>query len=506
MKDGCVETRWGTVRGAREGGLQVFRGIPYARPPLGDLRFRAPRTPLPWSGERDATRFGPSAPQNPLLLPLPGMDVGPVDEDCLYLNVWTPGADDLRRPVMVWIHGGGFVIGSGSQTLYDGAALARRGDVVVVTLNYRLGPLGFLHLRDLCPDLEGAVANAGLRDQVAALEWVRDHIESFGGDPGRVTVFGESAGGMSVGTLLGMPSARGLFHRAIAQSGAGHNFHTRETATEVARSFLDELGLAPARAAGTLRELPVGRLLDTQQQTLLKLGRSRGLLPFQPGVDGDSLPAQPLAAVRGGAVADVPLLTGTTRDEWRLFAFIDADVLHQDAAGVAARLAERLPDLDAEELLATYRQARQGRAGVGPSDLFFAVETDRVFRIPALRLAEAQCTHQRSTFLYRFDWESPGLGGALGACHAIELPFVFGNLGLEGIAGFAGSGPQAETLAGRVMDAWIAFARSGDPNHAGLPDWLPYEPGTRPTLILGPECRLERDPDAAEREFWEGRL
>ncbi len=504
--DTQVETRWGRLRGAQQGDLRIFRGIPYARPPVGALRFRAPLPPEPWAGERDATRFAPSAPQNPLLLPLPGMGVGPVDEDCLYLNVWTPGADELRRPVLVWIHGGGFVIGSGSQPIYDGSALARRGDVVVVTINYRLGPLGFLYLSELCPELEGAVANAGLRDQVAALAWVVQNIEAFGGDPGRVTIFGESAGGMSVGTLFGMPSARGLFARAVAQSGAGHNVHTRETATRVARSFLDELGIAPSGAARQLRELPWRRLLDTQQQTLLKLGRGLGLLPFQPIVDGDSLPESPLSAVRAGAVAHVPLLTGTTRDEWRLFTFLDADALHLDEAGVVAKLSERLPGIDAPQLVDRYRRARQGRASLAPPDLFFAIETDRIFRIPAIRLAEAQCLHQQGTWLYRFDWESPVLGGALGACHAIDLPFVFGAQGRAGFKTFAGDGPQADALAGRVMDAWLAFARLGDPGHPGLPDWPPYELGTRPTLLLGPECRLERDPDGDERRFWEGRL
>jgi len=264
-----VETHCGRLEGREEAGLQLFRGIPYAKPPVGARRFGAPEPVSPWAGVHKAFEFGASAPQQSMLLPLPGMSVGAMDEDCLSLNVYTPSADAGRRPVMVWIHGGGFVIGSGSQPIYDGAPLARRGDVVVVTINYRLGLLGFLYLKDLCPDLRDTVGNAGIRDQVLALEWVRDNVAAFGGDPGNVTIFGESAGGMSVGTLLGMPAARGLFARAVPQSGAAHNVHSRETATKVAAHFLEELGLSPSDAPGKLREVPPDKLLDSHQQTML---------------------------------------------------------------------------------------------------------------------------------------------------------------------------------------------------------------------------------------------
>jgi para-nitrobenzyl esterase len=499
-----VETCSGKVEGREMEGVQVFRGIPYARPPVEALRFRAPEPAAPWSGVRSALEFGPSAPQQPMMLPLPGMDVGDMDEDCLYLNVYTPAADAAARPVMVWIHGGGFVIGSGSQPVYDGRPLARRGDVVVVTINYRIGPLGFLYLVDLCPELAGATGNAGIRDQLAALEWVHENIAAFGGDPDNVTIFGESAGGMSVGTLLGMPSARGLFCRAIAQSGASHNVHTRETATKVTARFLEELGLAPA----VLREVPPDKLLETQQQTVLKLGTSVGLLAFQPLVDGDSLPEPPLAAVVAGQAADVTLMTGTTRDEWNLFGMLDPRMGSLDEAGLVKRLSAQLPEADVPGLVETYRRARQGHAPCAPKDLYFAIETDRIFRVPAIRLAEAQRPHQPHTYLYRFDWETPAFGGALGACHAVDLAFVFGLVDRPGAELFTGGGPEAQLLSERVMDAWAAFARDGSPSHAGLPGgrWDAYDAERRATMLLGRDCTLEFDPGAAERRAWDGLL
>ncbi|MDJ0788676.1 MAG: carboxylesterase/lipase family protein [Myxococcota bacterium] len=503
-----VETRSGKVEGIEEHGVQVFRGIPYARPPVGPLRFAAPEREEPWAGVRKAHEFGFSAPQNTMALPLPGMDVGAMDEDCLTLNVYSPGIDEARRPVMVWIHGGGFVIGSGSQPIYDAAPLSRRGDVVVVTINYRLGPLGFLYLGDLCPDLEGAVGNAGIRDQVAALEWVQENIARFGGDPGCVTIFGESAGGMSVGTLLGAPSAAGLFQRAIPQSGAAHNVHTRETATEVARHFLSDLGIAPEQATEAMRTIPPDKLLDTQQQTVLKLGASLGLLPFQPMLDGDFLPDSPLSAVESGHARGIDLLIGTTRDEWKLFGFLDPGLHTLDEPGLVSRLSAQLGDeASAQRMVEVYRDARSGGAAA-PRDLFFAIESDRVFRVPAIRLAEAQRRHHDGIYMYLFTWESPMMGGALGACHAIELPFVFGHIGRDGSELFVGSGPEAERLSEQLMDSWVAFARDGDPGHAGIPGgrWPRYEDERRATMVLGRETLCEDAPMDREREIWDGVL
>jgi len=485
-----VETPSGKLVGTVEAGVRAFRGIPFAKPPVGALRFAAPQPIDPWTGERDATGFGASGHQNPMLLPLPGMEVGPQSEDCLFANVWAPeGASGL--PVMVWIHGGGFVIGSGSQEIYDGAPLATRGNVVVVSLNYRLGSFGFLHLNDLCPDLPGVADNAGMRDQVAGLEWVQKHIESFGGNPANVTIFGESAGGMSVGTLLGMPAAHGLFHKAIPQSGACHNFHTREAASKVAEIFLEALGIAPADAA-KLRDVPAEKFVEAQNSTHLGLGTTLGLLPFQPVICPDSLPAPALGVVRAGEHAGVPILVGSTRDEWKLFGMMDPEVFKLDAAGMLAKLGDVLPEIGADTVMEVY-----GGEGRKPVDVFFAAQTDRIFRIPAIRLAESQHPHA-PVFMYRCDWESPALGGMLGACHAIELPFVFGTHGKPGGDQFVGSGPEADTLAEQMMDAWTAFAHTGDPG------WQPFDPDTRATMLFGKETALANDPAREERLAWEG--
>jgi para-nitrobenzyl esterase len=421
------------------------------------------------------------------------MEVGPQSEDCLFANVWAPeGATGL--PVMVWIHGGGFVIGSGSQEIYDGAPLAHRGNVVVVSLNYRLGSFGFLHLSDLCPEMEGVADNVGMRDQVAGLEWVQRHIEAFGGDPGNVTIFGESAGGMSVGTLLGMPSARGLFHKAIPQSGACHNFHTREAASKVAAIFLDALGISPAQAATQLREVPAEKLVEAQGSTHLGLGTTLGLLPFQPVLCADTLPAPSLGVVRAGELAGVPILVGSTRDEWKLFGMMDPEVYKLDEAGMLAKLGDVLPEIDARQVMEVY-----GGESRAPVDVFFAAQTDRIFRIPAVRLAEAQHPHA-PVYMYRVDWESPALGGMLGACHAIELPFVFGSHGKPGGDQFVGSGPEADTLAEQMMDAWSSFARAGNPG------WQAFDSDTRATMLFGRDTAIAHDPAPAERLAWEGLL
>jgi para-nitrobenzyl esterase len=500
-----VETVLGKLAGVEQEGVRIFRGIPFATPPVGELRFRAPQPALPWPGERDATQFGGSAPQPPLLMAaLPGMDVGAQSEDCLYLNVYAPAgarAGD-RKPVLVWIHGGGFVIGSGSQAVYDGAPLVRRGDVVLVTINYRLGVLGFL---DLGFQGEAATPNAGILDQIAALRWVRANIEAFGGDPQNVTIFGESAGGMSVGTLLGCPAARGLFQRAIAQSGACQGVHgDRESSSAVTAAVLATVGLATPNVR-QLREVPVEKLMAAQQQVsfqMLAMG-GRHLLPFQPVVDGDTLLRHPIDEVRDGNAAGVSLMIGTTRDEWKLFGFMDPELRQLDAEKIAARIQRRLPHADGQRIVAGYRATRP--EADWPS-LWLALETDRVFRIPAVRLADAQAPHAPGVYAYWFTWESPGFGGLLGACHAIELPFVFGALALQGTEQFVGSGPVVRQLADRTMDAWLAFARTGCPAHAGLPGWPAYDASRRATLELGSACRLHDDPLGAERRLWDGVL
>ncbi|HTO07035.1 MAG TPA: carboxylesterase/lipase family protein [Myxococcota bacterium] len=495
-----VDTVSGKLKGERRGGHERFLGIPFAAAPVGERRWRAPQPAPLWSRTRPALAFGASAPQPPSALP--GMAVGPQDEDCLYLNVFTPRADGARRPVLFWIHGGGFTTGGAAQAMYDGGRLAERGDVVVVTINYRLGSLGYLHL-------PGCDANLGQLDQIAALEWTRDNIRAFGGDPDQVTIFGESAGGMAVATLLGMPGARGLFRGAIAQSGAAQNVHTRASAAEVTAAVLAELGQSVPELA-KLRELPVSALIEAQKK-VTAARRAELELAFCPTVDPATLPKPPLDAVREGAASGVALLVGSNRDEIKLFRLGVAESASLSPESLLKRVrgtlgAVRADPARAEALVDTYRAARAGRASVEPGELLDAIQSDRTFRIPAIRLAEAQRRNEARTYMYFFTWESPARRGTLGACHALELPFVFGTLDAPTMDRFAGKGPEADALSAQMMDAWIAFARAGEPTHGGVSHWPAYDTRTRATLVFDRECQLVHAPLDAERAAWEGIL
>ena len=494
-----LETTLGPVRGEQLENHQRFRGIPFATPPVGDLRFAAPQPPQPWTEVLDALDYSDSAHQAKTLLP--GMAVAEKSEDCLYLNVFTPAADDKRRPVLFWIHGGGFRNGGASQGLYEGAPIVTRGDVVLVTINYRLGALGYLDL----PELDGATANAGQLDQIAALEWTRDNIERFGGDPDNVTIFGESAGGMAVSTLLGMPAAKGLFHKAIAQSGAASACLTAKSAAKVTDVFLDALGLTRETASEVRKRTPE-ELIAAQNTAEQKLAGSGIFLITAPVIDGTTLPENPLESVRKGDASEIPFLSGTCLDEWRLFEMPSLMKNMQDRENAVGRLGRMLSkDADSERLVDVYAAARgddlSNEAGV--KSTYLAIQTDRTFRIPAIRLAEAQASHQSSTYMYLFCSPSPARRGELGACHAIEIPFVFGTLDAPGMEAFAGSGPEAEKLSEKTMDAWLAFARTGDPNHPGLPAWETYGPERRSTMRLDLDSTLEDAPMEAERVAFE---
>jgi para-nitrobenzyl esterase len=423
-------------------------------------------------------------------------------QDCLYLNVWTPAADARLRPVLVWIHGGAFVLGSGSAALYDGSLLARRGDVVVVTINYRLGAFGFLDLSRVIPG-EG-LSNAGLRDQVAALEWVRDNIEAFGGDPENVTIFGESAGGMSVGTLLGTPSAKGLFHRAICQSGAAHNVSPPEKALHVTETFLEALGETDLAA---LERAPTSRILAAQRRTATKLGFEHGVLPWQPSVDGEVLPMSALDAVGRGVARDVPLLVGTNRHEWRLFMLGDRKGRRLDEEGLRRRFRRALPGTGeggaplADLAFEAYAAMDVGKAH-DPGRRWEAFQSDRIFHHPAHRLAAVQSGQSRKTFAYQFAWSPPGPARRLGACHGIEIPFVFGTLSDPVLRTLIPFARRARSLSEQMQRAWLEFARTGEPGHPGLPDWAPYEGGRAATMRLAPNCRVEDAPFSQGASFW----
>jgi para-nitrobenzyl esterase len=493
MANLLVETTHGTVRGALRRSVATWRGIPYAAPPVGAQRFRPPQPAQNWTGERDATRFGPVSIQtrDPRMVMISGVsDKFPASEDCLVLNVFAPATAEpgSALPVMVWIHGGAFVMGSGSTPLYDGAAFAERG-VIVVTLNYRLGLLGLLYLGDLAPGYEAG--NCALLDQAAALGWVRDNIAAFGGDPGNVTVMGESAGAMSIGSLLTMPAARGLFQRAILESGSNPLVPLgRADATALARWVIADLGVT----VDQLADVPADRLIEAQENR----ARSHGVGAFSPYVDGTTVPSPPIDAIRAGAAAGIPLLIGTNRDEWTLFQLFVGDATVEPFKPL---LRARLGDAQVDRLVAAYRGAEPGRT---EQRAWVDMVGELVFRIPVIRFAEAQAGHATPVYLYRFDWPSPSFDGRLGAAHALELPLVWNRLDLPTAPILLGPDLAAvQPLATAMHDTWVAFIKTGDPNGAGLPRWPRYDAARRATLLIDRDSRVVDDPAGDLRALWD---
>ena len=497
MPELIVETTSGAVRGERHGGVAIWKGIPYAAAPVGALRFRPPAPPVPWSGVRDATEFGAVAAQSrdPRLAMMSGIaDKVPSGEDCLFVNVFAPAEPGPPRPVMVWIHGGAFVMGSGSTPLYHGHTFAQQG-IVVVTLNYRLGLPGLLYLGELAPGRDAG--NAFLLDQIAALTWVRDNIAAFGGDPGSVTAMGESAGAIAIGMLLAIPAARGLFHRANLESGGpALGPPSRADATALAREVVRELGASPDASPDApgdlLADVPLDRLLAVQE----RIGAARGLGAFSPYIDGVTVPRLPIELIREGAAAGIPILLGTNRDEWNLFEVFFGEVtvepFHAIVRDALGPLTDRLLDVYRDH----YRDRSVQRAWV---DLV----GELVFRIPAIRLAEAQSAHGAPVYMYRFDWRSPAFGGRLGAGHALELPFVWNRLDLPMAPILLGIDLTAlQPLASAMHHTWAQFIRTGDPNGAGLPHWPRYDAERRQTLLIDRESHVVDDPAALARVTW----
>jgi para-nitrobenzyl esterase len=410
-------------------------------------------------------------------------------EDCLSLNIWTPGTVG-RRPVLVWIHGGAFVNGTAAAPWFDGARVAQDGDVVLVSLNYRLGLLGFSHLADIAGERFAASGNLGLLDQIAALRWVRANIAAFGGDPTDVTIFGESAGGASVLALMAAPSARGLFRQAIAQSASVSQLRGRARADEAAREVLAALGLEPA-TAHRLLDLPLDALLAAQEA--VSASGAPAFTSFAPTPDGTVLPEPVVEALSVGTAIDIPLVIGTTRDEMHLFTFLDPTFTALDRAGLVRRAGDVLGER-AEAAVAAYEAARPGWT---PGQIASALASDHVFRVPAMRLARARAELGAPTWAYLFRWASPVFGGLLGSCHGLELPFVFHNLHQPGVTAFTGDGDDREALADRMHAAWLAFAHDGDPG------WARYGPA-RTTMVFDTPCAPTDDPDGTLLDQWEG--
>ncbi len=491
-----ASTTMGALRGAEDAGCIVFRGVPFAKPPVGPLRWRPPEPLEPWSGVRGATEFGPSAVQRALpgdLGDLIGIPSQEISEDCLYLNVWTPALDDAKRPVMVWIHGGGNVVGSGTQPRIDGRRLALGGDVVVVTLNYRLGAFGFLHAPVL-----GAYGNEGLLDQIAALFWVRSEIAAFGGDPNNVTVFGQSAGGFDIAHLMAMPAAAGAFDKAIPMSGSLIATIPKREARRVTEQFLTQFRAVdePQR----LRAAPAAAILDYQLELS---GGGLGGARFGPTADGYALGLDAEWRIAAGIqTRGMPLLIGHTRDEFAIFtatneAFADFDE--------AALLSTAAPQFGAHtaEALERYRTARAERGEpTDPVSIYNAVMTDAMFRLPAIKTAEAQSAHTPDVWAYRFDYPSPAYDGRLGACHSLDIPFIWGTYEAENMRRFCGEGPALAALSETMMQTWLAFARNGNPNWEGLPAWPAYTADERAVMSLGLEAAVEYAPAEPERRLW----
>jgi len=487
-----VKTAQGLVKGTTSQGICIWKGIPYAKAPVGNLRFRDPQPADNWTGVKDATAFGPVALQMKRVL----IGNEKQSEDCLFLNVWSPAADGKKRPVMVWIHGGGFVGGSGSQDLYDGAQLSKKGDLVIVSMNYRLGPLGFLYFNDLPGSKGNFDSNLGIKDQVAALKWVKENIAAFGGDPAQVTIFGESAGGISVETLMSIPATQGLFKRAIVESGPAGDVWSPVLATRLTNIFLKELNIS-TDSLSKLRNVPADSI-STAMLRLMKAMKADPTLPktCAPTVDGSYIPHDLLTAIQSGQSKGVDLLIGTNKDEANLFAMKRLKMAPINEEQLKPYMV-RFKAEDQNKLKAAYK-------GYPSKSSILALITDGIFTMPSARFAELQSAHA-NTYMYRFDWASkPIKAVGLGACHGIELPFVFGSFNTKlgkKILLFADT-KRIHELSNEIQQDWINFARTGNPNNPGTDNWKKYEPSVRTTLIFDKKNYTCTDPNCDQRKAW----
>ena len=501
-----VETTTGRVRGYARNGIHTFKGIPYAESTAGANRFMPPTKMKAWTGVRSSMHYGPVSPQparagwkNDEESFMFLWDDGIAGEDCLRVNVWTPGLDATKRPVMVWLHGGGFVAGSGQELrAYDGENLARRGDVVVVTLNHRLGALGFLDLSQSKDERFAKSGNVGMLDIVAALEWVRDNIAAFGGNPGCVTVFGQSGGGGKVAALMAMPSASGLFHRAIVESGSIMRVRSPQGAAPLTEQLLKELDLDYARLT-ELQYLPhqqviavSARILARQPPRMPDFRRMAEQLGWGPVNDGAVLPQHPFDPAAPAISANVPMIVGTNLNEFvHNINKPDGEAMTEDQMLGLVRgiYGDRTPGV-----VAAFRERTPGAT---PFDLW-----SHIAAAPVRAAAIEQCTRKAAqraapAYLYWFAWQTPVLDGRPHAFHCAELPFVFNNA--ERCETMTGGGPQAIELAHKMSDAWVRFARTGNPNGAGLPNWPSFNTERLPTMVFDNRCEVQDGPDANEQ-------
>ena len=501
-----AETAFGKIRGVDNNGIKIFKGIPYGASTAGTNRFMPPADPADWSGVRDALTYGHSAPQRDPAAPSPppgtltisGSSLPAEGEDCLVINVWTPevgsaGNSGRKRPVMFWCHGGGFATGSGSSPDNDGTNLARRGDVVVVTVNHRLNVLGFANLSEFSPDF-AASGDAGMLDIVQALKWVRANISQFGGDPNVVTIFGQSGGGRKVETLLAMPSAKGLFHRAIVESGAAVRVVDRDVAVRDAEQLLAKLGVEKTNVRAVQR-LPVEKIMAAYFAVVKdnpSVDPSFG--GFSPSVDGKILPQHPFYPEASPVSADVPVMIGCTRTEMTLFSLNDPAAFSLNDADMRGRVKDLLGDR-APAIIDLYRKLNPGAP---PSDLYFLIASDLRYGAPTMFAAQQRAALGKApVYLYYFTWETPVQGGRLKSPHTMEIPFAFDNVMIS--SRMTGGGPDAMALADKISDTWIAFARTGDPNTPKLPHWPAYDAKDRATMVINNVSKVVNDPLREQR-------
>lgn len=513
LPEPIVKTQYGPVRGYNNKGVYTFRGVRYGASTGGENRFKPPKAPNPWTEIRDASSYGYRAPQTNPAAPFsmsPDTEIGkillasdgfrvpaPESEDCLFLNIWSPAIDQKeKRPVMVWLHGGGFSMGSSSDLLYDGTNLARRG-AVMVGVNHRLNVFGYTHLGDIGGEEFAHSGNAGQLDIIFALKWIQANIDKFGGDPDRVMIFGESGGGAKVCMLLASPAAKGLFHSAVIESGPGIKVEERESATKAAEALLEELTITKENL-DEIHKLPTEKILSAYFAATAKLVGQGG---FGPVIDPVILPDHPFYPAAPIVSANVPIMVGWNKTESTAFSLGQDELWALDEEGLKKRV-ELIAGEDTEKLIGLYRKINPN---MSPSSIYFHIASYSGMGSGSVTIAERKMAlGKASAYLYRLDWETPVLGGKLISPHGLEMPFVFDNVN-EGGIGLSGGGAEAQKMADIMSEAWIAFAATGDPNTPknGLPLWDPYDSQKRPTMIFDKESRIEFDPLKEQRIIFE---
>jgi para-nitrobenzyl esterase len=507
-RETIADTTYGKVRGVlTSDGVRTFRGIPYGGDTGGANRFKPPTKPASWTGVRDAVQWGNKSPQiaaagqatTIMYLDYTEGGLGRQSEDCLVLNVWSKaGRDGGKRPVMVRIHGGGFSTGTGNHPMYWGHASAKRGDVIYVSMNHRLGALGYLDLSQAGGAPYARSGNAGMLDLVAALEWVRDNAENFGGDPNNVMIMGESGGGAKVSTLCAMPAAKGLFHRAVVESGSALGSRKPDASLKSTQRFFSRLGLSSDQI-GALTKLPVNRILeaDVLMNNRMYPADSR-VAGFSPVMDGDVIPRDGFQPDANPLSLGIPMLIGYNQDEGTFLMQSDEEFYALDDAGLHKRVAERT-GANADRVIATYRKVFPNAS---PTLLMDYIARDTGFGRNAITQAERHAmAGKAATYMYRFNWQTPGFNGKYGCPHGAEIVFVTGDPSHMDV--LTHNTPEAQALAAKVNAAWVAFAKTGDPNTAGLPHWEPYTTDARSVMFLDNQSTLVKDPEADVRKLWD---